>query len=57
MGQAVKLCRLGATEKELADFFGVDVASLGRWKLRHPKFRAALREGREQPELLCAEWV
>jgi len=43
--QARKLCRLGATDKELADFFGVDMATVGRWKLQHTGFREALKEG------------
>lgn len=55
VGQVVKLCRLGATEKEIADFFGVDVASIGRWKLRHPKFRATLKEGRQQADANVAD--
>lgn len=45
--QAQKLCRLGATDKELADFFAVDVATVNRWKLRHPEFRESLKRGKE----------
>ena len=30
-GQAKKLCRLGATDLELADFFAGDVRTIYRW--------------------------
>lgn len=48
--QACKLCRLGATDREVADFFGVDVATVNRWKLRHPEFRESLKSGKTQAD-------
>lgn len=45
-GQALKLCRLGATDKDLADFFGVDVATVNRWKMKHPDFCESLKAGK-----------
>lgn len=36
--QAAKLCNLGATDFELADFFGVNVATIHRWKAQFPEF-------------------
>lgn len=53
--QARKLCRLGATDKELADFFGVDVATIGRWKLQHAGFREALKDGKEVADAEVAD--
>lgn len=44
--QALKLCRLGATDKELADFFGVKEATINQWKLDHPAFSDSLKEGK-----------
>jgi hypothetical protein len=44
--QAKKLCELGATDMELADFFGVNVATIHRWKLTHQDFCDALRAGK-----------
>ncbi len=44
--QARKLCRLGASDAELADFFGVSEAALGRWQDAHPEFFASIMEGR-----------
>lgn len=45
--QAEKLCRLGATDIELADFFKVDVRSIYRWCHRYDRFCQALRAGKE----------
>lgn len=44
--QAYKLCLLGATDKELADFFEVSESTLNLWKLEHPSFSEALRAGK-----------
>jgi hypothetical protein len=45
--QAEKLCALGATDQELADFFGVDVRTVHRWKADHPAFCQSLKAGKE----------
>lgn len=45
--QAEKLCGLGATDIELADFFEVDVATIYRWKHAHPDFCEALKVGKD----------
>ena len=42
----VKLCRLGATNKEIADFFGISVAILNTWK-RISEFLESLEEGED----------
>lgn len=47
VGQAEKLCRLGATDIELADFFGVDVSTIYRWKHAHPDFCEAVIAGKD----------
>lgn len=44
--QATKLCELGATDQELADFFEINVATLYRWKHDHSKFCEALKTGK-----------
>lgn len=44
--QARKLCRLGATDKELADFFGVAESTLNKWKEDYPEFSESLKEGK-----------
>lgn len=45
--QAEKLCRLGATDIELADFFEVDVRTIYRWAQSREVFCQALRAGKE----------
>jgi hypothetical protein len=45
--QAVKLCELGATDIDLADFFGVEVRTVYRWKIDHAEFCQALKSGKE----------
>lgn len=45
--QAEKLCELGATDMELADFFGVDVRTIYRWKHDHDHFCQALKVGKD----------
>lgn len=48
--QARKLCLLGATDQELADFFGVAVSTLYLWKLEHPAFSEALKSGKAEAD-------
>jgi hypothetical protein len=45
--QAEKFCKLGATDEELADFFECDVATLNRWKIKYPTFRASIKKGKD----------
>lgn len=45
--QAQKLCDLGATDMDLADFFEVDVRTIHRWKHAHPEFCHSLKAGKE----------
>jgi len=41
--QAQNLCRLGATDQDLANSFGVSNTTVTRWKHAHPEFMEALR--------------
>jgi hypothetical protein len=45
--QAQKLCALGATDIEIADFFDVEVRTLYRWKNEHDDFCQALKVAKE----------
>lgn len=45
--QARKLCELGATDVELADFFEVHVSTIYRWQAKHEKFCEALKAGKD----------
>ncbi len=48
--QAAKLCKLGATDRELADFFGVRESTLNNWKVAHPEFMEALKRGKDESD-------
>ena len=48
--QARKLCLLGATDEEMADFFEVDVRTIYRWKLKHDEFCQALKSGKDEAD-------
>jgi DNA-binding XRE family transcriptional regulator len=41
--QARKLCLLGATDAQLADFFGVSTQTLNAWKHEYPDFLDSLK--------------
>lgn len=45
--QAEKLCELGATDQEIADFFEVDVSTIYRWKNEHSDFCDAIKVAKE----------
>lgn len=45
--QVAKLALLGATDQEVADFFGVDARTIYRWKHEHDEFCQALKAGKE----------
>lgn len=45
--QARKLASLGATDREAAEFFDVNEATIHRWKHEHQDFCEALKVGKE----------
>lgn len=45
--QAEKLCELGATDAEIADFFDVSSRTILRWKASSEPFCRALKAGKE----------
>lgn len=45
--QAEKLCRLGATDVDLADFFEVNTTTIWRWSQKYEEFCNALKLGKE----------
>lgn len=44
--QAVKLCELGATQPQLADFFEVSTSTVNLWAVQHKAFSDALKIGK-----------
>lgn len=53
--QASKLCKLGATDIELADFFGVTEKTINNWKTAHPEFLQSLKAGKSLADAEVAE--
>jgi len=48
--QAQKLCKLGATDAELSDFFKVSIVTIWSWQRRYPEFLNALKMGKEEAD-------
>lgn len=48
--QAFKLCLLGATDPELANFFCVSDRTIANWKDEHPAFLQATIDGKEKAD-------
>lgn len=44
--QVAKLCLLGATDKQMADFFEVSEVTFNAWKKEHPEFLKSLKEAK-----------
>lgn len=53
--QANKLCKLGATDVEMADFFGVCERTINHWKHVHPEFLQSIKKGKLQADANVAE--
>lgn len=53
--QARKLCLLGATDKDLADFFEVEETTVNNWKLKYPEFIESIRKGKELADANVAD--
>lgn len=48
--QAFKLCLLGATDKDLAEFFEVAESTINNWKHEHPEFLESIKRGKTQAD-------
>lgn len=53
--QAKKLCLLGHTDKEIADFFEVSEQTLNSWKTKYPSFLESLKDGKDRADYNVAE--
>lgn len=53
--QVVKLCRLGATDKELADFFDVTETTINNWKIAEPLFFESIKKGKIESDAEIAD--
>ncbi len=48
--QAAKLCALGATDREVADFFKVTEQTINNWKTAFPEFFESLKLAKEEAD-------
>jgi len=48
--QAIKLCKLGATDVEMSEFFGISEKTFNTWKSKYPKFLQSLKNGKEEAD-------
>src|SRR5579872_6204170 len=53
--QAYNLCLLGATDKEMAVFFGVEEKTINNWKTAHPDFLQSIARGKLIADARVAE--
>lgn len=53
--QSVKLCKLGATDREIGDFFEVDERTVKRWKVDYPEFAEALKTAKAEADTRVVE--
>jgi hypothetical protein len=53
--QVEKLCRLGATDKEIATFFEVNEDTIHEWKRKHPEFSESIKRGKTLADIRVAE--
>jgi len=53
--QAYKLCLLGATDAELADFFAVSEQTINAWKGDFPEFLESLTNGKHHADAKVAQ--
>ena len=49
---AAGMCRMGATDKDLAKAFGVSESTLNDWKKKFPEFSESLKEGKDHADAM-----
>lgn len=52
--QVLKLCILGATDKEIADFFNIAESTLNEWKKTYPAFSESIKKGKMEADMNVA---
>lgn len=53
--QAYRLCLLGATDVEMADFFGVSEQTFNSWKKKQPELLESIKRGKEDADARVAQ--
>lgn len=52
--QVFNYCLLGATDKQIAVFFGVSEVTINAWKTQHPNFLKSMRKGKDEADAIVA---
>lgn len=55
VGKVYKLALLGATDKDVADFFDVCEATINNWKIEYPEFLESIKKGKTEADSDVAE--
>lgn len=50
VAQAGKLCELGATDPELANFFEVAVSTIEKWRKDYPEFSGVIKDAKDKAD-------
>lgn len=53
--QAYKLCLLGSTDKDMANFFDTSEQTINQWKKDYPEFLESIKRGKEIADATVAE--
>jgi transposase len=53
--QVFKLALLGATDKEIANFFNVEEKTINNWKKKEPEFLQSIKKGKIEADAKVAE--
>jgi len=53
--QVYKLCLLGATDKEIGDFFNVTETTINNWKIEFPSFFESIKSGKVEADAIVSE--
>lgn len=53
--QVEKLCRMGATDPEMAEFFSVSIETIYNWREKHADFLDAIKRGRVEADMKVAQ--
>ena len=53
--KAYKLCLLGATDKDMADFFDTSEQTINSWKKNYPEFLESLKRGKMEADSVIAQ--
>jgi hypothetical protein len=53
--QVYRLCLLGATDKDIAEFFDIAESTLNNWKIAHPSFMESIKKGKIEADIEIVE--